>query len=85
METIEKEVKTQERILIYEDKERIEDFQNRVQDLCILLNRIDELIHVESPFHIPANPDEFIFDRVSLYRQDFRGKITCKETRTAIS
>jgi len=66
METLieEKEVSTQERILVFEDKDRIQNFKNEAQDLCTLLNRINELLPIETPYQIPGNPDEFIYDRV---------------------
>ena len=60
----EMEAKTNEKTVVFEDKDRIQIFESGVQDLCTLLNRINELNHIESPFHIPGNPDQFIYDRV---------------------
>lgn len=52
------------RVLVYEEKAKIEDFKNQILPIVHQLNQVNELFPINSPRDIPGNVDAFILERL---------------------
>lgn len=57
-------METQERILVNEDRQWINEFKSRVSNLANTLNTINKAYPIKTANEIPGNPDQFIFQEI---------------------